>query len=112
SAAGSSVISGPMEAPPTVDSPDRAPRYLRLEEAIALALEGGTAGSNVIGATGQGAGLVDDSLPAGNRGLFNNQIDAIRVLKYNPAIAYTTVEASLSRYDPKFTSFLTYNVQD
>lgn len=111
-AVGASVITGPVNAPPTVDFPDRTPRYLNLQEAIAMALESGTASSNSLGPDGLGGGTIDDTLIAGNRGLPNNQTDWIRVLSYNPAIAYTTIEASLARYDVKFTSFLTYNVQD
>src|SRR5579864_4726301 len=78
-----------------------APRYLRLQEAIAMALEKGTASSNVLSADGLNGGIVDNSLPTNNRGLVNNQIDSILVLMFNPAIAYTTIEASESRFDPK-----------
>src|SRR4051794_9300310 len=34
-----------LPAPPTVDVPDRAPRYLSLQEAIAIGLENGAASS-------------------------------------------------------------------
>src|SRR5262249_21211537 len=109
---GASVISAPVDAPPTVDFPDRPPRYLSLQEAIAIALETGTASSNSIGPSGLANGIIDDTLIALNRGLANNQTDKIRVLSYTPAIAYTTIEASLSRFDPKFTSFITYDAVD
>jgi len=109
---GASAISPPVDAPPTVDFPDRPPRYLSLQEAIAIALETGTASSNSIGPSGLANGIIDDTLIALNRGLPNNQTDKLRVLSYNPAIAYTTIEASLSRFDPKFTSFLTYDAVD
>src|SRR5262249_48714882 len=54
---GASVISAPVDAPPTVDFPDRPPRYLSLQEAIAIALETGTASSNSIGPSGLANGI-------------------------------------------------------
>jgi outer membrane protein TolC len=109
---GASAISMPIDTPPTVDFPDRPPRFLSLQEAIAIALEEGTASSNSIGPSGVATGTIDDTLLTNNRGLPNNQTDKIRVLKYNPAIAYTTIESSLARFDPKFSSYILGNVQD
>jgi len=110
--AGASAISMPMDVPPTVDYPDRPPRYLSLQEAIAIALEDGTASSNSIGPSGLATGTIDDTLVTLNRGLAANQTDKLRVLSYNPAAAFTTIESSLARFDPKFSSYILSNVQD
>src|SRR6476620_2512318 len=38
-------LTGDIPAPPTLSAPDRPPRYLSLQESIAIALENGTASS-------------------------------------------------------------------
>ena len=116
--AGSAPIAAPVEAPPIVDYPDRQPRELSLPEALAIALENGTASSNFLGTAGLGAvglgnaGVVDDTPAASARGLFNSQSDRIRVLALNPAIAYTNIEASESRFDAKWITTMNWTVQD
>jgi len=101
-----------IEPPPVVDYPNRPPRYLSLNEAIAIALENGTPSSNFIGPDGLSIGTVDDTLAALNRGQFSVQTDRIRVLALNPAIAYNNIEASESRFDPKWITTANWTVTD
>lgn len=103
-------LPSPVGQPPTVDNPDRPPRFLSLQEAIALALENGTAS----GRGGAGTGLVDDSfvsLTIG-AGSLTTQTDYIRVLSFNPAITQASVEQSLSRFDPQFTATGSWTTTD
>src|SRR5438477_5671935 len=74
----SPVLTGCL--PATVLDPDRPPRYMSLAEAIALALEHGTVGSQAL--NGQGNDLL---LSFNGAGLL--QTDQIRVLALDPAIA-------------------------
>src|SRR5205823_14582010 len=85
--------------------PDRPPRYMSLAEAIALALEHGTVGSQAL--NGQGNDLL---LSFNGAGLL--QTDQIRVLALDPAIAQATVESSLSRFDAVFQSSMVWNTTD
>jgi outer membrane protein TolC len=109
---GSQPIASRTEAPPVVDYPNRDPRYLSLSEAIAVALENGTPSSNLLGGDGDGSGQVDDTLFALNRGQASIQTDRVRVLMYNPAIAYNNIEASESRFDPKWITTMNWTVTD
>ncbi|MBI3411374.1 MAG: TolC family protein [Planctomycetes bacterium] len=103
-------LQGPIASPPTVDYPDRPPRFLSLQEAIALALENGTAS----GRGGAGTGLVDDSfvsLTIG-AGSLTTQTDYIRVLSFNPAITQASLEQSASRFDAQWTTTMSWNTTD
>src|SRR5262245_44170401 len=81
--------------PSTVLEPARPPRYLSLAEAIAIALEHGTVGSQALNGTGN-----DLLLSFNGSGLL--QTDAIRVLAIDPAIAQATIESALSKFDALF----------
>lgn len=96
-------------SPPNVDLPDRKPYYLSLEEAIARSLETGTA--SIRGGAGNGA--VDDNLLTNTgSGSFNGQVDNIRVLALNPAIANTAMEASLARFDALWVTAANWTATD
>jgi outer membrane protein TolC len=104
-----------VEAPPSVDLPDREPRYLSLSEAIAIALENGTPSSGLIGPDGDNIGQSDQGLVAlnrGNLGQFVNQTDRLKVLALNPALAYNSIEAQESRFDPKWITTANWTVTD
>jgi outer membrane protein TolC len=109
---GTQPVAKAVEAPPVVDDPNRPPRFLSLSEAIATALENGTPSSNFIGPDGDGIGQVDNTLFAFNRGQASIQTDRIRVLAYNPAIAYNNIEASESRFDAKWITTMNWTVTD
>jgi outer membrane protein TolC len=94
------------EAPPTVLNPERRPRYLSLPEAIAMALENGSAGSPLLNGTSNlnlasftGRGIAPPE---------NN----IRVLALDPAIVGTDIEASLAKFDARWDTQLTWAVTD
>ena len=95
-----------IPAPPNIDNPDRPPRNLSLQEAIAIALENGTTGSRNGGVNTPGT--VDDSPSIVTGGSLNAQSDRVRVLAMDPAISQAAIEAALSRYDAlSVTSFTT-----
>jgi outer membrane protein TolC len=97
-------------APPTVGQPDRPPRYLSLQEAIAIALENGTSGSKNGGVNTPG--IVDDSPAVVTGGSLNSQSDRVRVLALQPAISGANIEAALARYDAMSVSTMTWNTTD
>jgi outer membrane protein TolC len=102
-------ITGMMPVPATVTTPDRPPRYLTLQEAIAIALENG----HVSGRAGTGRGLVDDSfLQFTNPGSMNTQTERLRVLALNPAFANAAMEAAASRYDAVLAMTSSWNTTD
>ncbi|MCI0640602.1 MAG: TolC family protein [Gemmataceae bacterium] len=106
------ILHGPLSekvhAPPDVNDPSRPPRYLSLQEALALALERGT----VSGRAGPGQGLVDDGLVQFQGGSLNNQSDSIRVLSFNPAMAAATLEASAARFDAQWVTGVNWSATD
>src|SRR6266699_3257458 len=69
--------------PPTVDQPDRPPRHLSLQEAIAISLETGSSGARNGGATTPG--IIDDNPAVLSGGSLNGQSDRLRVLALQPA---------------------------
>jgi outer membrane protein TolC len=106
-------------APPTVLAPDRPPRYLSMQEAIAIALENGTASARSLqGANGPGSGLYDQSMVtspptnSSNTSGLTSQTDYVRVLALNPAIAGADIEAALSRFDVNWISSMNWTTTD
>lgn len=95
--------------PPTVDTPEREPWYVTLNQAIAMALENGNTGLQ----STRLFGTLDDDLVTfqalGGTLPFG---DSIRVLALNPAITGTAIETNLSRYDAVMRSVLGFNTQD
>lgn len=97
----------PTGAPTTVNDPDRPIRYMSLAEAIAIALEQGNIGSQ----SALFPGIVNDNLLQFN-GRFVGTSDAIRVLALDPAIAGSDIEGSLSKFDARFITSMSWSKQD
>jgi outer membrane protein TolC len=116
---GSTPLTALTAAPPTVNNPDRPPRYLTLQEAIAIALENGTASTRTLqGANGPGSGTFDinmfstpplTGIQTGNLASFT---DNIRVLSLNPALSGTDMEGALSKFDASWISTMNWTVTD
>lgn len=116
---GSKAMTPLTPAPPTVNLPDRTPRYLSLQEAIAIALENGTASTRTLqGANGPGSGLFDinmfstpplTGIQSGNLASFT---DNIRVLSLNPAISGSDIEGALSKFDASWITSMNWTVTD
>ncbi|MBV9125874.1 MAG: TolC family protein [Planctomycetes bacterium] len=90
-------------SPATVEDTNRQIRYLSLREAIAIALERGTVGSQ----SPTAAGFASDAL-SGFTGAGVSGADAIRVLALDPAIVQTNIESALSRFDVQWNTSLTW----
>src|SRR6187401_1074895 len=92
---GNAPLMSPTKTPPTVDDPDRPPRYLTLREAIATALENGSVSDQQGGFL---TGLVNDTLVSAAGGFtstqnLNTQIDRVKAIALYPAIAGANLEA-------------------
>ena len=95
------------KAPPTVSLPERPPRYMSLQEAIAISLENGLPSGNAQ------EGTAPTTLATFNGpGSLNNQTDRIRVLALNPAIANAAMEASLARFDANWVTSMSWTNTD
>ena len=93
--------------PANILAPERAPHYLTLAEAFAMALENGTVGLQA----SRNPGLpVDDLVGFSGNGTFGS--DSIRVLALQPARAGTNIDAALSRFDPQFISGVAWTSTD
>src|SRR5688572_27660338 len=77
----------PSRTPATVNHLDREPRFLSLQEALAIALEQGATGIQSAG----NAGSASDELVSFN-GSSASGTDSIRVLALEPAIAGAAIE--------------------
>jgi outer membrane protein TolC len=85
---------GTLPVPTTVDDTQRETRYLSLREAIAIALENGTVGSQNALAPGFAIDLL-----GGFQGRTVQSADGIRVLAFDPAIVANDIETALSKFD-------------
>src|SRR5262245_27115758 len=100
------------ETPSTVDSPEERPRYISLQECIAIALQQGTVGAQSI----RSPGLSNDDLVSFSAGtgvtvgFFGS--DAIRVLALQPAIDAANIERELARFDTQWTTSMAWNSTD
>jgi hypothetical protein len=94
----------PLTAQPaTVLDPERPPRYLNLQEAIAIALEDG----NVFSRAPEGR--ADDFLLAFNApASLNGQSEKIRVLSINNPITFAAIDTSIARFDPIWISTINW----
>lgn len=93
-------------APATVLDTNRPVRYIALKEAIAIGMEQGN-----VGGQATNPGLVSDFLPTfGGRG--TSGTDSIKAFAIQPAIAATEIERSLSKFDARFISSITWNQTD
>jgi len=93
--------------PTTVLDPDRPCRFVTLQECIAMALEHGNVGSQ----SALFPGIANDGLVAFGGRLIGGD-DAIRVLALDPAILATDIEASLSKFDARWQTSMTWNNTD
>lgn len=96
-----------MRRPADVNNPDRPIRYLTLAEAIAIALEQGTVGSQNPASPG-----FPNDLPVTFSGGAVFGSDAIRVFALDPAIIGANIEASLAKFDARFTSSMNWSTTD
>ncbi len=92
--------------PPSVDDPDRPPRFLTLQEAIAIGLENGTTSNRQAG-----SGNIDDTMTAVGS-LLTGQSDYIRVLALAPALTYTAIETQLARFDADWITSINWTATD
>jgi outer membrane protein TolC len=99
--------SGVSPTPADVNRPDRPPRYMTLQEAIAIALENGNTSSRQ-----PGFGKVDDTLAAGVVDRLQNQSENIRVLSLFPAISQAAIENQLARYDAQWVTSMNWTTTD
>ncbi len=102
-----SVISNGV-APATATDPTRPPRFVSLKECIAIALEKGNLGS--IGGS-QNAGFVNDGLVQFN-GRTTGGSDSLKALVLDPAIVGADIERSLSKFDARLLTSLTWSKND
>jgi outer membrane protein TolC len=93
-------------APPTTDRPERKIRYISLAEAIAIALEQGTTGSQALD------GSTSDSLAVFSGGGVGTAENGIRILALDPAIIGTNIDASLAKFDAKWITSMTWQTTD
>src|SRR5262245_10589592 len=104
--------------PATVDDPERKPRYISLAACIAIALEQGNPGFQPFLNTAQNAAAAQSALPFLTENFVQfagaglSQSDNIRVLSLDPAIAGTSIEASLSRFDAQWITSMTWTTTD
>ncbi|MGL6075782.1 MAG: TolC family protein [Fimbriiglobus sp.] len=97
----------PSGAPPlTVLNTNAPPRPMSLKEAIAIGMEGGN-----VGGPSTNPGNVNDQLP-GFTGRGTTGTDSIKAFAIAPAIAAVEIERSLSKFDARFISSLTWNNND
>ncbi|MFO0966903.1 MAG: TolC family protein [Gemmataceae bacterium] len=100
----------PLTADPaTVIDPERPPRPLSLQEALAMALENGAIGGQSL----SNPGLTADDLGASGISAGNvTNSDAVRVLALQPAIGGAEMERTLSRFDAQWITTLNWNKTD
>ena len=122
-----------VAAPPTdfhpkpviITDPDREKRYMTLQEAFAIALEGGTRGtqavnslSNILGGptgligTGRIPYVDDTSTISFFGGVLNNPDDSIRAFALDPATIGTNIEHALAKFDTRWSSSMTWTKTD
>lgn len=97
----------PGSAPATILDPDREPRYVSLKECIAIALEQGNIGFPVT----TNPGLLQDQLPSFT-GRGTTGTDTIRAFALDPAIAQAEIERSLSKFDARWLTSMTWQKQE
>jgi outer membrane protein TolC len=105
-----------IDAPP-VDNPtppatvldlDLKPRYISLQECIALALQQGMIGSQSV----RFPGVTEDLVSFGGPGVGVVGSDAIRVLSLNNALIGTNIDRELARFDAQWTTSMNWTNTD
>ena len=110
-------VSG-VKTPATVLDSNREPRYMTLQEAIAIGLERGTVGTQFVGnltalGTGASAGnRYQEDVATSIRPGGGSADDAIRAFALDPAIQATEVDGALAKFDARFTTSMTWRKQD
>ncbi len=103
------VVPGNAPAPATVNYPERKPRYLSLDEAIAIALQQGMIGIQSV----RSPGLIADDLVAFAGPISGvTGFDNIRVLALAPAITSTNIDRELARFDAQWTTSTSWTTTD
>ena len=102
-------ITKSMSKPPTVNEPERKPRYVSLAECVSTAIEQGTVGIQNPLFPGQAQ---DFLINFGGRGINAAGSDAIRAYALEPALVGNEIEKSLSKFDAVWTSSLSWNNTD
>lgn len=103
--------------PATVLDSNREPRFLSLQEAMAIGLERGSVGSQFVNLSGLGSGgsrgaVFQDDLTTSIRPGLGSGDDAIRAFALDPAIQAADLEGALSKFDVRYTSSMTWRKQD
>ncbi|MBX9624918.1 MAG: TolC family protein, partial [Gemmataceae bacterium] len=101
------LVSPVAGGPTTVIDPSRPPRYLTLKEAVAIALDQGNVGSQ----SANQPGFKNDQ-QAQFFGQVQNSTDAIKAFALDPASAYANIERSLSKFDARWISSMTWQKVD
>lgn len=103
------ALTNPVPSPANLKDPDRPAWNLTLREAFALALENGSVGD--LGGAGQGT--VNDQFAQFSTGAsFNAQTDRVKALALNPAIAGSSLEAALARFDAQWVTAMNWSTTD
>jgi outer membrane protein TolC len=95
--------------PRTTECPEAKKREMTLAECIALAIENGRTGEAFARA---GAGRRTSVQGLRTQQSPSNVTDSIRVLAYDPALEGTFMEESLSRFDTRWQTAMTWNKVD
>jgi outer membrane protein TolC len=93
--------------PATIDDSERPPRYLSLAEAFAMSLENGDPGTQALNGTTN-----DDPALTALRGRTASTANPIRVLALFPALAGADIESSLSKFDARWETSMTWTTTD
>lgn len=96
-------------APATAIDPTRPPRYVTLKECIAIGIEKGNLGTQ---GGSQNAGLTSDGSIVQFQGRAVGGTDTIRALVLDPAIIGADIERSLSKFDARWITSLTWSKND
>ncbi|MSR53046.1 MAG: hypothetical protein EXS09_07110 [Gemmataceae bacterium] len=104
-----------QKSPPTVLDANREPRYISLQETMAIALERGTRGnasSFLFQNFNQGfsASYNDDLIGFTGQGVGGD--DSIRAFALDPAIVAANIDGALSKFDTRFTASMAWQKRD
>ncbi len=97
-------MSQPGSKPATVSDSKRQTRPISIKEAQAIAIEQGNIGSGING--------TDNPALTQFQGRGTTGTDTIKAFVLDPAVAQAEVERSLSKFDARFTSSITWAKQD
>ena len=105
------------QSPATVMDPNRPPRYVTLKECIATAMEQGNIGLQQLSSGLAAPGATTIGFKNENLVTFNGQsaafgTDAIRAFALDPANIAANIERSLSKFDARWTTSMTWQKID